>query len=80
MELTYLSPTDLLYPSALSLCLAGPAPARIAALGNREILGERKLAIFCPAKCPGDLILKPYDAAQALRGAGVIEAEANDQA
>jgi predicted Rossmann fold nucleotide-binding protein DprA/Smf involved in DNA uptake len=71
MELTYLSPTDSLYPSALSLHLAEKAPARIAALGNLEILGERKLALFCSVKCPGDLILKTYDAAQALRDAGV---------
>lgn len=46
-------------------------PARIAALGNLEILSERKLAIFCSIKCPGDLILKVYDAARELRDAGI---------
>ncbi len=71
MELTYLSPTDSLYPTALPLCLAEQAPARIAALGNLEILRECKLALFCSVKCPGDLILKAYDAAQRLRDAGV---------
>jgi predicted Rossmann fold nucleotide-binding protein DprA/Smf involved in DNA uptake len=55
----------------LSLCLAKQAPARIAALGNLDNLRERKLAIFCSAKCPGDLILKTYDTARALRDAGV---------
>lgn len=71
MELVHLSQTDPLYPPALRSCLAEQAPARIAALGNLEILGERKLAIFCSARCPGDLILKTYDAARALRDAGV---------
>lgn len=71
MELTCLSPTDSLYPPALRSCLAEQTPARVAALGNLEILGERKLALFCSVKCPGDLILKTYDAARALRDAGV---------
>ncbi len=71
MELTYLSPADSLYPPALQSCLAGQAPARIAALGNLEIPGERRLALFCSVKCPGDLILKTYDATRELRDAGV---------
>ena len=33
---------------------------------------ERPLtALFCSSRCPGDLILKAYDAAQTLRDAGV---------
>lgn len=71
MELTYLSPADSLYPPALQSCLAGQALARIAALGNLKILGERRLALFCSVKCPGDLILKTYDAARELRDASV---------
>ncbi len=71
MELSYLSRTDALYPPALPLYLAGEAPARVSALGNLEILGERKLALFCSVTCPGDLILKTYDAARRLRDAGV---------
>jgi predicted Rossmann fold nucleotide-binding protein DprA/Smf involved in DNA uptake len=71
MELAYLSRTDTLYPLALPSFLAGQAPERIATLGNLEILRERKLALFCSIKCPGDLILKSYDAARELRDAGV---------
>ncbi|MGH9836437.1 MAG: DNA-processing protein DprA [Blastocatellia bacterium] len=71
MKLIYLSLADSRYPPALQSCLAGQAPARIAALGNLEILSERKLALFCSVKCPGDLILQTYDAARALRDAGV---------
>ncbi len=32
-----------------------------AALGNRDLLGGRKLALFCSVKCPGKLILRTYD-------------------
>jgi predicted Rossmann fold nucleotide-binding protein DprA/Smf involved in DNA uptake len=71
MELVYFSQTDALYPPALPSYLAGQAPADVAALGNLEILAKRKLALFCSVKCPGDLILKTYDAARELRDAGV---------
>ena len=42
-----------------------------AALGNREILRNRKLALFCSVRCPGKLVLQTYDLAQRLRDAGV---------
>jgi predicted Rossmann fold nucleotide-binding protein DprA/Smf involved in DNA uptake len=42
-----------------------------AALGNREILRNRKLALFCSIRCPGKLVLQTYDLAQRLRDAGV---------
>lgn len=71
MEIVYLNHSDTLYPPTLQLHLAGQAPARITALGYLEILSERKLAIFCSIKCPGDLILKVYDAARELRDAGI---------
>lgn len=32
---------------------------------------EPLTALFCSSRCPGDLILQAYDAAQALRNAGV---------
>ena len=71
MDLIYLSRGDMDYPATLPVYLADQSPARIAALGNLEILRERKLALFCSVKCPGDLILKTYDVARALRDAGV---------
>ena len=51
--------------------LAGQAPARIAALGNLNILKEKKTAFFCSSKCPGDLIIKTYDLAKKWRDDGV---------
>jgi len=39
-------------------------------LGNQDILQQKKLALFCSRKCPGNLILKAYDLARSLRDAG----------
>lgn len=32
---------------------------------------DKTLALFCSVKCPGNLILRTYDLAQELRGAGI---------
>jgi predicted Rossmann fold nucleotide-binding protein DprA/Smf involved in DNA uptake len=40
-------------------------------LGNQDILQQKKLALFCSRKCPGNLILKAYDLARSLREDGV---------
>jgi predicted Rossmann fold nucleotide-binding protein DprA/Smf involved in DNA uptake len=42
----------------------------IAARGNVAILDNRLLALFCSARCPGDLILRTYDLAGKLRESG----------
>jgi len=39
----------------------------VSSIGHEDILKDRKTAIFCSVKCPGDLILKTYDFAQKLR-------------
>jgi len=59
------------YLFALKKYLNEIAPQSITALGNPDILGNRSIALFCSAKCPGDLILKTYDLAQILRQAGM---------
>ena len=38
--------------------------------GNVGLLAEPLTALFCSARCPGDLILRTYDLARALREAG----------
>jgi predicted Rossmann fold nucleotide-binding protein DprA/Smf involved in DNA uptake len=43
----------------------------ISAIGNLDILKTPLLGFFCSVKCPGDLILRTYDLARALRDAGV---------
>ena len=39
----------------------------VTTLGNPKILSNRTLAFFCSVRCPGDVILKTYDLARALR-------------
>ena len=41
------------------------------AIGNRAILRLPLTALFCSNRCPGDIILKTYDLARAMRDAGV---------
>lgn len=41
------------------------------ALGNAAILQEKMRGLLCSVKCPGDIILKTFDTARALRDAGV---------
>ncbi len=40
-------------------------------MGNVRLLEESLTALFCSRRCPGDLILKTYDLARAMRDAGV---------
>ena len=59
------------YPAAL-LPKKGQAQfPRISIIGDAEILKRQWLGLFCSVKCPGDLILRTYDLARALRDAGV---------
>ncbi|MGE0825898.1 MAG: DNA-processing protein DprA [Candidatus Binatia bacterium] len=44
---------------------------RIWAIGNLTILENRLLGFFCSTRCPGDIILRTYDLARALRDAEV---------
>ena len=46
-------------------------PPQSAHLGNLRLLDEPLTALFCSNRCPGDLILKTYDLARAMRDAGV---------
>ncbi len=39
--------------------------------GNLSLLDEPLTALFCSNRCPGDIILKTYDLARAMRNAGV---------
>jgi len=71
MEIVYLNQGEPDYPVGLNKHLTDQAPARIAALGNVAVLKEKKTAIFCSSKCPGDLIIKTYDLAKKWRDDGV---------
>jgi predicted Rossmann fold nucleotide-binding protein DprA/Smf involved in DNA uptake len=50
---------------------SGPELELESAVGNRDLLGGRTLALFCSVKCPGKIILQAYDLAVRLRDRGV---------
>jgi predicted Rossmann fold nucleotide-binding protein DprA/Smf involved in DNA uptake len=58
---------DERYPAALSRHLGSEAPGAIWALGDFDILKNRKRGFFCSSKCPGDIIIKTYDLAKKWR-------------
>lgn len=59
------------YPASLRKFLGDRAPARFFFLGNANLLEKKALGLFCSIKCPGNIILKTYDLAKALRDADV---------
>jgi predicted Rossmann fold nucleotide-binding protein DprA/Smf involved in DNA uptake len=56
MPILYINPNDLSYPATLGSCLGVNAPDSLSVLGNPDILKQNKLAIFCSAECPAELI------------------------
>ena len=68
---TILTPKNARYPSALMGVKEGNLFPRIWSIGSLDIFGRQMLGLFCSVKCPGDLILRTYDLARALRDAGV---------
>lgn len=57
------------YPKFLQKILKDSAPKAIHVIGDVRILREKKLAFVSSIKCPGNIILKTYDLARALRQA-----------
>ncbi len=64
-----------LSPEAAGIAMNGRTatapPPDTAHRGNLRLLEEPLTALFCSQRCPGDLILKTYDLAKAMRDAGV---------
>ena len=67
MTPTLLNAADARYPSRLRERLGEQAPPQLWALGNLSLLPERKTALFCSARCPGDAILHACDTARQWR-------------
>lgn len=65
---------DARYPASVAARLGTSAPQAISARGDLAILQRPALALFCSIACPGDVILRTYDLARALRDAGVTVA------
>jgi predicted Rossmann fold nucleotide-binding protein DprA/Smf involved in DNA uptake len=68
---TLIESTSADFPVALrNGLLLDPVP-RFRAIGNIGILNTRLLGFFCSTRCPGNVIVRTYDLAQALRAAEV---------
>jgi predicted Rossmann fold nucleotide-binding protein DprA/Smf involved in DNA uptake len=66
-----LTPSEASWPWRVAKRLGAAAPTRLWAIGDSGILTERKIALFCSVRCPGDAILRAYDTARKLRDEGV---------
>lgn len=62
---------DDAYPTSVTKFFGDRAPECIFLLGNPALLQMNSLGLFCSIKCPGNVILKTYDLARALRDADV---------
>jgi predicted Rossmann fold nucleotide-binding protein DprA/Smf involved in DNA uptake len=62
-----ISPEAADYPSALQQYRYSKTLPTLSAIGNFSILHNKTIALFCSVQCPGDLMLKTYDLAVALR-------------
>ena len=56
---------------ALRRCAESGSVPAVTSKGNLDLLDRRLVALFCSVRCPGDVILKTYDLARALRSADV---------
>ena len=70
MSLLKLANVDGHYPVRLRERLHGNAPTRVTILGNVYSLTLPKIALFCSARCPGDVILAAHDQASHWRDDG----------
>ena len=61
---------DPRYPARLRQRLGTDAPPELTALGNLELLSKPMTALFCSARCPGNVILRAYDQAAQWRDTG----------
>jgi len=54
-------------PAALRRCAEAGSAAAVTLQDDIGILDKRLIGFFCSVRCPGDVILKTYDLARALR-------------
>jgi predicted Rossmann fold nucleotide-binding protein DprA/Smf involved in DNA uptake len=63
--------SNSLYPTILLSRLGDSAPPMLMTVGPVELLANRKTALFCSARTPGDSILRAHDAARRFREEGI---------
>jgi predicted Rossmann fold nucleotide-binding protein DprA/Smf involved in DNA uptake len=62
--------SDGSYPTILLERLREKGPETLTAIGPIELLANRKTALFCSARTPGEAILRAHDMARRLRDEG----------
>lgn len=65
-----MTPGDAHWPRLLAERLGTSGSPQLSALGNLDLLGLPKTALFCSARCPGKVILTTYDQAARWRDTG----------
>ena len=70
-DVTVIEPNSPDYPPVLRNRKTRPLFPHIWAIGNLRILQGRLLGLLCSVKCPGNIILRTYDMARALRDGSV---------
>jgi predicted Rossmann fold nucleotide-binding protein DprA/Smf involved in DNA uptake len=70
-DVTIIDVTSSTSPSTIRKALGTHAFRQVWAIGNLKILEQPLLGFFCSTTCPGEVILRTYDLAIALREAGV---------
>ena len=58
-------------PAALQRCFNAASPPAVTVQGDLALLDGVLTGFFCSVRCPGDVILKTYDLAKALRGTDI---------
>ena len=58
-------------PAALNRCFNAVITPAVSVHGDLALLDGALTGFFCSVRCPGDIILKTYDLAKALRGAEI---------
>ena len=66
-DIQHLTVSDGVYPTRLVERLGPEASPRLRLLGNPDLLGLPKTALFCSVRCPGNAILAAYDKAARWR-------------
>ena len=71
-SVTLIEASSAACPPILRTGMAGAsATQQVSAIGNLQLLEQSLLGFFCTTKCPGEIILRTYDLATALREAAV---------
>ncbi len=71
VDMSVMEIADSMSPPILRNAMAEGGFRKVWAMGDTALLDKPLLGFFCSTRCPGEVILRVYDLAQALREAGV---------